>query len=53
MLLNILSASKMIKEFVKKGKNAEKTLAYQIAEKEYKKAHYLAREFNLKEENLD
>ena len=48
--MNILSASKMIKEFVKKGKNAEKTLAYQIAEKEYKKAHYIAREFNLKED---
>jgi len=48
--MNILSASKLIKEFVKKGKNAEKTLAYQIAEREYKKALYIAREFNLKEE---
>ena len=42
--------SKMVKELIKKGKNAEKTLAYQIAEKEYKKAHYIAREFNLKED---
>ena len=48
--MNILSASKLIKEFVKKGKNAEKTLAYQIAEREYKKALFIAREFNLKEE---
>ncbi|MFX1375276.1 MAG: hypothetical protein ACFFA0_05645 [Promethearchaeota archaeon] len=48
--MSILSANKMIREFIKKGKNAEKTLAYQIAEKEYKKAHYIAREFNLKEE---
>jgi len=48
--MNILSASKLIKEFVKKGKNAEKTLAYQIAEIEYKKALYIAREFNFKEE---
>ncbi|MFX1428300.1 MAG: hypothetical protein ACFFBE_17735, partial [Promethearchaeota archaeon] len=48
--MSILSAIKMIKEFINKGKNAEKTLAYQTAEKEYKKAHYIAREFNLKEE---
>ncbi|MBA7706614.1 hypothetical protein ES703_115469 [subsurface metagenome] len=48
--MNILSASKLIKEFVKKGKNAEKTLAYQIAEREYKKALFIARGFNLKEE---
>ncbi|MFX1278972.1 MAG: hypothetical protein ACFFA3_06105 [Promethearchaeota archaeon] len=48
--MSILAASKMIKEFINKGKNAEKTLAYQVAEKEYKKAHYIAREFNLKDE---
>ncbi|MFX0081925.1 MAG: hypothetical protein ACFE94_09250 [Candidatus Hodarchaeota archaeon] len=48
--MDILSASKMIKEFVKKAKNAEKTLAYQVAEKEYKKALYIAREFNIKED---
>jgi hypothetical protein len=48
--MDIISASKMIKEFVKKAKNAEKTLAYQVAEKEYKKALYIAREFNIKED---
>jgi hypothetical protein len=48
--MNALSASKLIKEFTKKGKNAEKTLAYQVANKEYKKALYVAREFNLKDE---
>ncbi|MHA2185029.1 MAG: hypothetical protein ACXAAI_08525 [Promethearchaeota archaeon] len=48
--MNALSASKLIKEFTKKGKNAEKTLAYQVANKEYKKALYIAREFNLKDE---
>jgi hypothetical protein len=44
------SVPNLIKEIIKKGKNAEKTLAYQIATKEYKKALYLAREFNLKED---
>jgi len=48
--MNILSASKIIKEFLKKGKGAEKTLAYQVANKEYKKALYVAKEFNLKDD---
>jgi len=48
--MSILTANKTIKEFLKKGKDAEKTLAYQIAEKEYKRALYIAKEFNLKEE---
>lgn len=48
--MNILSASKIIKEFIKKGKGAEKTLAYQVANKEYKKALYVAKEFNLKDD---
>jgi tetratricopeptide (TPR) repeat protein len=47
--MNALSASKLTKEFIKKGKNAEKTLAYQIANNEYKKALFIAREFNLKD----
>ncbi|MHA1915695.1 MAG: hypothetical protein ACW986_12255 [Promethearchaeota archaeon] len=47
--MNALSASKLSQEFIKKGKNAEKTLAYQVANKEYKKALYIAREFNLKD----
>ncbi|MFX1390476.1 MAG: hypothetical protein ACFE9Z_10465 [Promethearchaeota archaeon] len=44
------SAIKMIKDLIRKGKTAEKSLAYQVGEKEYKKALYLAREFNLKAE---
>jgi len=48
--MSALSASKLTKELFKKGKNAEKTLAYQVASKEYKKALYIAREFNLKNE---
>ncbi|MFX1555099.1 MAG: hypothetical protein ACFFBV_14325, partial [Promethearchaeota archaeon] len=44
------SANKMIKELIKKGKAAEKSLAYQVGEHEYKKALFLAREFNLKTE---
>ncbi|MHA2038491.1 MAG: hypothetical protein ACW98X_18815, partial [Promethearchaeota archaeon] len=43
-------ARTMIKESIKKAKNAVKTLAYQVATKEYKKALYLAREFNLKDD---
>jgi hypothetical protein len=44
------SAIMVIRELIKKGKAAEKGLAYQIGEKEYKKALFLAREFNLKTE---
>ena len=43
-----VSATNMIRELIRKGKAAEKNLAYQIGEKEYKKALFLAREFNLK-----
>jgi len=43
-------AIKMIKKLIKKGKAAEKSLAYQVGENEYKKALFLAREFNLKTE---
>jgi len=46
--MNEDSARNLIKKAVKKGKNAEKTLAYQVAAKEFKKALFLAREFNLK-----
>jgi len=48
--MNEDSARNLIRKAIKKGKNAEKTLAYQIATKEYKKALYLARGFNLKED---
>lgn len=43
------SASKLVKDLVKKGKISEKTLAYQIADKEFKRALYIAREFNFKD----
>jgi hypothetical protein len=43
------SVRNLIREVIKRGKNAEKTLAYQVAAKEYKKALYLAREFNVKD----
>ena len=42
------STINVIRELIKKGKSAEKNLAYQIGEKEYKKALFLAKEFNLK-----
>ncbi|MFW9947640.1 MAG: hypothetical protein ACFFDX_12520 [Candidatus Odinarchaeota archaeon] len=42
------SAVNVIRELVRKGKNAEKVKAYQVAEKEYKKALFLAKELNLK-----
>ncbi len=42
------SAINVIKELIRKGKTAEKALAYQVGEKEYKKALFLAREFKLK-----
>ncbi|MFW9819336.1 MAG: hypothetical protein ACFFE5_06975 [Candidatus Thorarchaeota archaeon] len=44
------SAYKMIKELIKKGKAAEKSLAYKIGEEEYKKALFLAKKFNFKQE---
>jgi len=48
--MNESSVRDLIKKAVKRGKNAEKTLAFQITAKEYKRALYLAREFNLKED---
>ena len=44
------SALKLIRNLLKDGKTAEKTLAYQVAEKDYKKALHISREFNLKAE---
>jgi hypothetical protein len=44
------SAYKMIKDLVKKGKVAEKSLAYKVAEDEYKMALFLAKEFNFKQD---
>jgi len=44
------SAHKLIRNLLKEGKTAEKTLAYQVAEKDYKKALHISREFNLKAE---
>lgn len=40
----------IIREILKKGKSAENSSAYQSAEREYKKAVILSREFELKEE---
>jgi hypothetical protein len=48
--LDDISAKNMIKELIKKAKSAAKDLAYQIAQKEYNKALYIAKEFNLKED---
>ena len=44
------SAYKMIKQFIKKGKTAEKSLAYKVGEEEYRKALFLAKEFNFKQD---
>ena len=44
-----ISANRQIKEYMKKGKNAEKDRAYQVALQEYKKALYIAKEYKLKE----
>ncbi|MFX1315202.1 MAG: hypothetical protein ACFE9T_05020, partial [Promethearchaeota archaeon] len=44
------TAKKMMKEFLKKGKEAEKELVYQESNKEYNKALLIAKEFNLKED---
>lgn len=44
------TAKKMIKEFLKKGKIAEKESLYQETNKEYNKALVIAKRFNLKEE---
>ncbi|MFX0023815.1 MAG: hypothetical protein ACFE9S_15925 [Candidatus Hermodarchaeota archaeon] len=44
------SVYNMIKELIKKGKTAEKALAYKVGEEEYKKALFLAKEFNFKQE---
>ena len=44
------SAAMLVKDLMKKGKTAEKSAAYQEAEKEYKKALFIARELDLKED---
>ncbi|MFX1377953.1 MAG: hypothetical protein ACFFA4_02570 [Promethearchaeota archaeon] len=44
------SAKRMIRDLIKKGKAAEKSLAYKVGEDEYKKALFLAKEFNFKPE---
>jgi hypothetical protein len=48
--INEETAKKMIKEFMKKGKTAEKEFVYQATNKEYNKALFIAKEFNLKED---
>ncbi|MHA2008460.1 MAG: hypothetical protein ACXACO_13835 [Promethearchaeota archaeon] len=44
------SVLKLLKNLIKDGKKAEKTLAYQIAEKSYKKALFMSKKYNLKED---
>jgi len=44
------SAKNLIKEFIKKGKIASKDSAYQLTQKEYNKALFIAKEFDLKDE---
>ncbi|MFX1588232.1 MAG: hypothetical protein ACFFC1_08760, partial [Promethearchaeota archaeon] len=44
-----LTAKKLIKEYMKKGKTAEKDRAYQVANKEYNKALFIAKELKLKD----
>ncbi|MFX1366622.1 MAG: hypothetical protein ACFFCE_16790 [Promethearchaeota archaeon] len=48
--MDLSAAVDIIKESIKKGKVAEKALNYQEGEREYKKALFLAKEFNLKSE---
>lgn len=48
--MDTASAIKLVKDLLKRGKEAERALAYQIADKEYKKALYISREFNLKDD---
>lgn len=43
------AAKNLIKEFIKRGKNALKDSAYQETQKEYNKALFIAKEFNFKE----
>jgi len=44
------SAKNLIKEFIKKGKIASKDLTYQQTQKEYNKALFIAKEYNLKDD---
>ena len=45
------ASKRLLKTFIKKGKNAEKDLAYQVAKKEYTKALSVSKELKLKEES--
>lgn len=47
---DVISAKKMLKEFIKKAKIAQKDQAYQIAHKEYDKALYIAKKLELKDD---
>ncbi len=48
--MNENSSREFIKNLIKKGKDAEKALTYEIARKEYNKALILAQKFNFKED---
>ena len=46
--IDIITAKKLIKEYIKRGKNATKDVAYEVALKEYNKALFIAKKFKLK-----
>ncbi len=48
--IDLITAKKMIKQYLKKGKTAAKDVAYEVASKEYNKALFIAKEFKLKDD---
>jgi len=48
-IIDIITAKKMIKQYIKKGKAAAKDVAYEIALKEFNKALFIANNFKLKD----
>lgn len=49
-VIDIITAKKKIKQFIKKGKAAAKDVAYEVALKEFNKALFIAKNFKLKNE---
>ena len=48
--IDIITAKKMIKQYIKKGKVAAKDNAYEVALKEFNKAQFIANKFKLKDD---
>ena len=46
--IDIITAKKLIKDYIKKGKTATKDVAYEVASKEFNKALFIAKKFKLK-----